>query len=168
MEDKKLLEGIKRGEEEPMIIVFQKYKNDLFRICYNLFPHRHEVEDAVQTAFLKLWQKANSIKNGSSLKTWLIKVALNSLKTAAKKQKPVFLSPPSTEIDSSELRNRIRQEIEKLPWKERTVIVLKDIEGLSEEEIAKLLKIPKGTVKSRLFRAREKLKEKMREKGVIE
>ena len=71
-------------------------------------------------------------------------------------------------VDDHEIKVFNQRDPEKLPWKERTVLVLKDIEGLSEEEIAKLLKIPKGTVKSRLFRAREKLKEKLRKKGVIE
>ena len=142
-----------------------------------MLQNAHDAEDAAQDVFLKAYQHLNKFKPEASLLTWLYRIAINMC--IDYRRKPFFESlfktskegdvfavdqladSPSPErlYESKQISHAIQLALGRLSEKLRTVIVLKEIEGLSYEEIAEILKVSIGTVKSRISRAREELKE---------
>ena len=142
-----------------------------------MLGNSHDAEDAAQDVFLRAYQNLNRFKPEASLLTWLYRIAINTcidyrrkpffeslFKTS--KEGDVFVvdqpsdSPsPARLYESKQISNAIQLALGRLSGKLRTVIVLKEIEGLSYEEISEVLDVSIGTVKSRISRAREELKE---------
>lgn len=155
--------------------IYDRYKNDVFRFACYLVKDRREAEDIFQDVWLRLvrHQSWRNIEMGS-LKPWLMTVAVNLHKDYLRKKRvrrlfflkwdsnePAAVRESETPQDiagRAEVRQRIDQAIAGLPEKQRRVFVLKEIEGLKQEEIAGILGIPVGTVKSLLFRAVKQLR----------
>src|SRR5688500_8237352 len=147
-----------------------------FRIAYSVLRNREDAEDAAQDAFAKAYRNFRQLRDRNRFRAWLARMtwrlAIDRYRTRHRRQ-AVELSandnggtpPPETATDIFDARERAEllwRAIDALPEKLRIVLVLATIEGHEVTEIAALLEIPKGTVKSRLFVARQRLKEKLR------
>ena len=131
----------------------------LYRISMSILKNETDCEDAVQDAILTAYSKLDTLKNEEYFKTWLVRILINTCNRAAKK-KSRFVFGKAVEEESvpdSAVGTEVRLAIEKLKPKIRVVVVMKYIEGFSVKEIKDILKIPEGTVKSRLAQGRKQL-----------
>ena len=176
-DDLSLINRFKAGDTSVFEEILLKYQDRIYNLCRYMLGNAHDAEDAAQDVFLKAYQNLNRFKPEASLLTWLYRIAINTC--IDYRRKPFFESvfknskegdvfvvdqpsdSPSPEklYESKEIGNAIQFALGRLSEKLRTVIVLKEIEGLSYEEISEVLDVSIGTVKSRISRAREKLKE---------
>jgi len=176
-DDLDLINRFKGGDASAFDEIIFKYQDKIYNLCYHMLGNSHDTEDAAQDVFLKAYQSLNKFKPDASLHTWLYRIAVNTC--IDYKRKPFFESlfksskegdefvadhpsySPSPErlYESEQIGKAIHLALGRLSEKLRTVIVLKEIEGLSYGEIAEVLGVSIGTVKSRISRAREELKE---------
>ncbi len=179
-DDLPLINRFKDGDSTAFGELVLKYQDRIYNLCRNMLGNTHEAEDAAQDTFLKAYQKLKDFNPEASLYTWLYRIAVNtcldykkrplweSLLRKAGEDEEYILEPladePSPEklYESKQLGLALRKSLGKLSLKLRTVIILKEIEGLSYEEIADILEVSIGTVKSRISRAREELKQRLK------
>ena len=189
-EDKELIDRFLRGEEEAFDGLVIKYKGMVFTVCYRMLADRQEALDVSQDVFVKLYTVLKDFRFESSFSTYLYRITMNFCKNRLKalsrrhKHEAFSIDVPlvtpeghiNREFESSapgprqiarknEQQEYIQQALAKLPADYRQIIVLREIEGLRYEEIAVILDIDIGTVKSRLSRGRSKLRELL--KGVL-
>jgi len=168
-EDFALIDRFLAGEEEGFAMLVRKYQNRVINIVYSLSGQNQHADDIAQEVFIKVYQHLKSFERKSSFYTWLYRITVNTTYNYLKGRKyHVALEdieePEDTrdtsavEVERKEKQHLVRRAIERLPFKFRTALVLKDIEGLAYTDIAKVLGCRIGTVESRLFRAREMLK----------
>ncbi|MDD5066251.1 MAG: sigma-70 family RNA polymerase sigma factor [bacterium] len=168
-----------------------KYKNKVFNLCYQFLGHYEDAEDCAQESFIKVFHHLKDFRFQSSFSTWLYRIAVNTCKNKIssleyrlrkrniyldkpkESDKGVFLqelpddrSSPAVLLERKEMLSQIQQAIRSLSKKQRTLVILRDVEGLAYEEIVRITGFKLGTVKSKLARARDQLKEKL--KGVQE
>jgi RNA polymerase sigma-70 factor (ECF subfamily) len=137
-----------------------------------------DAEDVVQEAFLKTLRHIDSFNFQAGLYTWIYRIAVNSALDCRKKTKrtralslhlneettleiPSGAADPSESPETDEMVRLLEKSLDELPDKYRTILILREFDGLSYEEISQVLQCSKGTVESRLFRARERLRKKM-------
>jgi RNA polymerase sigma-70 factor (ECF subfamily) len=176
-DDLSLIKRFKAGDISAFEEIVLKYQDKIYDLCRHMLQNAHDAEDAAQDVFVKAYQNLNRFKPEASLLTWLYRIAINTC--IDYRRKPFFESlfktskegdvfavdqlsdSPSPErlYESKQISHAIQLALGRLSEKLRTVIVLKEIEGLSYEEIAEILEVSIGTVKSRISRAREELKE---------
>lgn len=175
-----LIAGLKKGEEQAYRHLIRKYQAKLVNIAYGITLDMEESLDIVQDVFLKVFTGINRFEGKSTLYTWLRRITINESLNWIRRWKRRFRwqhqtidseeQGPLRELGSSETdpqRIYQKKELEKiiynglnmLPEKARSALILKELEGLSYDEIGSLLNIKKGTVSSRIFYAREKLRE---------
>lgn len=172
--DHVIVEKIREGEEEVFDILVARYKDSLFKFIYYNLPQREEAEDIAQESFVKAFLALPRLRNPRQFKSWLFSIALNLVRDHKREFKrkpslpledlpgnlePTALDDPSDDVENEDLLKRVREGIERLPSKLREVLVLYDMQGFSYEEIASIVHCPLGTVKSRLFKARQMLRE---------
>jgi len=177
--DLSLIARFKGGDSTAFEEIVLKYQDRIYNLCRHMLGNTHEAEDAAQDTFLKAYQKLKDFRPEASLYTWLYRIAVNTCLDY--KKRPFFESlfkkaggdefadeaasdwpSPERLYESKQIGLALHNSIRKLPSKLRTAIVLKEIEGLPYEEIADILEISIGTVKSRISRAREALKGMMK------
>lgn len=140
----------------------------LYRVCASQLPAAQDREDAVQEALKKAWERQGQLKNGALLQTWVIRILLNECHSIQRRQRRVQpadqLPDPGTDplTDTMEARS-LRRALWALPEKLRMPLVLHYIEGYGVKETAQLLRLPVGTVKTRMRAGREQLKQALRE-----
>ena len=148
-------------------------------VVSNFVRDRDAVDDVVQETFVKAFYRIRSFQGDSGLYTWLYRVAVNAAKDHLKRVRRRPASPLDEEVrplvapgapaierlEDRERRLRVRAAMEALPAKFRAVIVLREVEGLRYDEIAEVLALSVGTVESRLFRARQRLLDRLRREG---
>jgi len=148
--------------------IFELSSSMVFRICVNMLNDYHAAEDIMQEVFLSVYKALPRFREESSFYTWIYRIAVNKSLSALKKKKETVIDRDEfPELDTGEEDDDWKEEdlfvlrkcIQELPASFRSVVVMRDIEGLSYEEIAEIEEIPVGTVRSRLNRAREMLKE---------
>lgn len=172
-----LVNRFKAGDSSAFEELVRAYQDRIFNLCRYVLGNDHDAEDAAQDVFIKAFRNLSGFKPDASVYTWLYRIAVNTC--LDRKRKPFFLSlfksgesedggdydvpseEPSPEklLESKQISREIQRALNKISPKLRTVIVLKEFEGLSYEEIGEVLDISLGTVKSRISRAREELKE---------
>ena len=183
-DEKDLVSRLKQGQEAAYRILIRSYQGQLFSIAYGITMDREESLDIVQEVFLKVHQNIKNFRGDSGLSTWLHRITVNQSLNWQRKWKrrlkwrhqPLEKEEggdypelgesqenPETLYHRGELEKALQEGLGELPETSRTVFVLREIEGLSYDEIAEVLNIKKGTVKSRLFHARQKLKERLSE-----
>ena len=160
-------------DEAALREVVEAYGERITAVVGGILRDKDAVEDVVQATFTKAWFRIASFKGDSGLYTWLYRVAVNASKDyikgrsrrpAAPLDEQQVLRIPSSAphvlegIERRELRQRVRQAIDRLPERYRTVLALRELEGLTYEGIASVLALSLGTVESRLFRARKRLR----------
>lgn len=181
--DELLFSQAQRGNAEAFDLIVNRYRSRLFNCIFRLVHHTECAEDLVQETFLRVYRFRNEYQATTNFSTWIYTIALNLARSELRKRKrrqffsldtPLEedsgeryelsdpTSGPDDHLHHSELRISIQQAIDQLPIKYRSVIVLRDIEELSYEQISDILKCPTGTIKSRVNRARLKLQEKLR------
>lgn len=131
----------------------------LFRISMSMLKNEKDCEDAVQTAILTAYEKLSALKNEEYFKTWLVRILINECNKQLKvRQKTTQIQDDYPVVNLSQDDTEIRMLVESLPLKIRQVIVLYYVEQFTTKEISLILKIPKGTVLSRLAKGRQLLK----------
>ena len=182
--DQLLVERAQRGEKRAFELLVEKYQRKLARLLSRLVRDPGEVEDVTQEAFVKAYRALPSFRGDSAFYTWLYRIGINTAKNylVAMGRR----TPTSTEVDAEEaegyedgeqLRDintpesllltreigaTVNAAIDALPEELRSAIQLRELEGMSYEEIAKLMDCPIGTVRSRIFRAREAIAERLK------
>ena len=179
MDDLKIIESCLLGNKQIFSRLIDNYKNMVYNLAYRMSNNPHEAEDISQEAFLRAYQSLAHFNPSYKFSTWLYQITLNIIRDKYKKKEIdyVSLDTPIETNDSeyfpqpADLTNNpeqiitqkddlraIQKAIYSLPLKYREVIVLRHLQDLSYIEIANILKLPAGTVKVRLYRAREQLK----------
>ena len=181
--DQLLVERVQKGDKRAFDLLIQKYQHRIVSLVTRYVSDPSEAQDVAQEAFIKAYRAIKRFRGDSAFYTWLYRIAINTAKNwiVAKNRRP-----PSSDIDavdaeqygiSDRLRETstpenelLREEIERtvfatianLPEDLRTAIMLREMDGMSYEEIAVTMECPIGTVRSRIFRAREAIDEKLK------
>lgn len=148
------------------------HQDRVFSVCLRIMSDRELALDATQDTFLTVFRKADQFQGNSALGTWIYRIAVNTCYDHLRKSKrrraeaiPDNFDPkdPAAEeaLDSAAVRPEIQKALDSLPADFRSAIILSDIEGMGLPEVASVLGIPVGTVKSRLFRGRRLLAERL-------
>jgi len=182
--DWQLVERVQKGDKRAFDLLVAKYQRKLFRLLSRLIRDPAEIEDVAQEAFIKAYRALPGFRGESAFYTWLYRIAINTAKNFLVAQGRRVPTQTSTEIEDAEnfddgeslrtedtpdrmllskqVAEAVNRAIERLPEELRTAIVLREIEGLSYDEIAVSMNCPIGTVRSRIFRAREAVAEELR------
>lgn len=153
------------GAFEALVLAHQ---DRVYNLAYRITGNHEDAADAAQDAFVRAYQALPRFRGESSLSTWLHRIATNAALDLVRRRPdvpPVELpadqpahDDPAAEVHSREVNRRVHAAVGRLPAEYRVVVVLRDFQGLAYEEIAKVLQIPVGTVRSRLSRGREALR----------
>ena len=176
--DEELIERFQNGDVYAFEQIVKRYKNRLLNFAYRFLGNIGDSEDIVQETFLRIFRKRNAYRNIAKFSTWIYTITGNLAKTELRRRKkrklfsisslgydekdyelPDHRRGPEEKADSVVKEEIIQKAIDVLSPKFKEVVILRDIQELSYEEISKILKIPLGTVKSRVNRARLKLQE---------
>ncbi|SFF94682.1 RNA polymerase, sigma-24 subunit, RpoE [Duganella sp. CF458] len=176
--DRELVERARAGERAAFDLLVARYQRRLLRLVLRLLRDPAEAEDVVQETFLKAYRALPRFRGEAAFYTWLYRIALNGARNAILRRRqrsapqgvaPSQLVAPVPEIGtpesmllSKQVMLAIDAALEALPLELRSAIVLREIEGLSYEEIAQIMECPLGTVRSRIFRAREAIARRLR------
>ena len=179
MNDLKIIESCLLGNTQMFSRLIDNYKNMVYNLAYRMSNNPHESEDISQEAFLRAFQSLARFNPSCKFSTWLYQITLNIIRDKFKRKEidyvsldtPIetddsefYLQPadltnnPEQIVAQKEDAQAIQQAILSLPLKYREVIVLRHLQDLSYIEVANILKLPTGTVKVRLYRAREQLR----------
>lgn len=177
--DQAIVERVIKGEIDAFGVLVDRYQDRIYSAVRNYVSNPDDAVDIAQDAFVKAYSKIRSFDAGSAFYTWLYRIAVNTAIDYLRKRKSrptdsleddkfaeVGFEPVSRDVRTdpervatvNEQKAILRNAIDRLSHKLRTVLVLHDVEGLSQEEVAEILKIPVGTVKSRVSRARAELR----------
>jgi RNA polymerase sigma-70 factor (ECF subfamily) len=167
---KEIIQGCKRHDRIARGNLYERYKNQVFRTAFLLTRSDTMSDDITQETFIRVFEKIKQFDDTQPFEPWLYRVTLNVAKNMLRKKEIIQLFRLGyDERQESPLEYVVRQESEEmlwerikdLPFKQQSVIVLKYMNGFSQEEIADILQIPLGTVKSRLHNALQKLKRRL-------
>lgn len=179
-DDDELILKAQKGDLHSFDVLVRRYQRKIYYLAYRMVKGHDAADDIAQETFINVYSAIKSFKIGYSFYTWLYRICMNLSINYLKRQKFVIsesqfqeeTSPlereapgadPSNHLALKELEGKIEKALDSLPPKFKAVLVLRLYEDLSYEEIAKTLKISMGTVMSRLFRARERMQEMLKE-----
>lgn len=181
--DSELVKRVQEGDKKAFDMLVIKYQQRIMNLISRFVRDQHEVQDISQEAFIKAYRALPNFRGDSAFYTWLYRIAINTAKNFLVSQ---GRRPPGSDIDSAdaeqydggdalrdsgsperlmfrdEVKEMIFKTIDDLPEDLRTAIMLREIDGLSYEEIAESMDCPVGTVRSRIFRARDAIDQKIR------
>ncbi len=182
--DQQLVERAQRGEKHAFELLVSKYQRKLARLLSRFIRDPTEVDRVTQESFKKAYRALPTFRGDSAFYTWLYRIGINTAKNylvAMGRRAPTTteidseeaegfedgehlrdLNTPENEMMSRQVAETVNQTLEELPEELRTAITLREIEGLSYEDIANIMNCPIGTVRSRIFRAREAIAERLR------
>ena len=185
-EDAILIEAFQKGDKVAFDKLVLKHTKRVFNLCFRLLGDYEEANDSAQETFIRVYRALRKFRFEAAFSTWLYRIAVNTcknkLKSAAYRQKKRMVSwdnpvsahsptvleaqeesqSPAIELEKKERMRIIQEAINALPPEHKEVVTLRDIEGLSYEEIAEITGLSLGTVKSRLARARSDLRKRLR------
>jgi RNA polymerase sigma-70 factor, ECF subfamily len=182
--DRQLVERAQRGDKHAFELLVSKYQRKLVRLLARFVRDPAEVEDVAQEAFIKAYRALPSFRGDSAFYTWLYRIGINTAKNylvAIRRRAPTAtefnsedaesfeggeqlrdINTPESLMMSKEIASTVNDTMEHLPEELRSAITLREIEGLSYDDIAEIMNCPIGTVRSRIFRAREAIAERLR------
>lgn len=182
--DLQLVERVRAGDKRAFGLLVEKYRRKLTRLLSRMVRDADEIEDIAQETFIKAYRALPQFRGDAAFYTWLYRIAVNTAKNylAARgrgmrtvsdqalndEDEPderlmaQDISTPETELLSKQVAIAVNQAVDALPEELRQAITLREIEGMSYEEIAEYMACPIGTVRSRIFRAREAIAAKLR------
>lgn len=180
--DEQLVERVQRGDKNAFNLLVKKYQHKVGNLVARYVNNPGDVPDVAQEAFIKAYRALPTFRGESAFYTWLYRIAVNTAKNYLTSQ---GRRPPSSDVEAEEaeyygggealqevatpenltltdeIKRTVFSAIEALPEDLRTAITLRELEGLSYEEIAEIMDCPVGTVRSRIFRAREAIDKKL-------
>ena len=181
--DFQLIQRIQDGEQQAFTLLVRKYQNRVANILTRYLRNTGDIDDVTQEVFIKVYKSLPSFRGESAFYTWLYRISVNTAKNYLTSQSR---RPPSADIDameadsydgsealkeaddpesvlrSQEIKNVILNTIEQLPAELKSAITLRELEGMSYEEIANIEDCPIGTVRSRIFRARDAIDKQLK------
>jgi len=182
--DLQLVERVRQGDQRAFGILVEKYQRKLIRLLSRMVRDQHEIEDIAQEAFIKAYRALPQFRGEAAFYTWLYRIAVNTAKNYLSSRGRAMqtisdqamndddepderlvahdIGNPETELLSKQVAIAINQAVDDLPEELRQAITLREIEGMTYEEIAETMACPIGTVRSRIFRAREAISAKLR------
>ena len=182
--DRQLVERAQRGDKHAFGLLVSKYQRKLSRLLSRFVKDQAEVEDVAQEAFVKAYRALPSFRGDSAFYTWLYRIGINTAKNylvAMGRRAPTVtdfdseeaeefdggdqlrdINTPESLLMTKQIADTVNEAMRQLPEELRAAIQLREIEGLSYEEIAAAMDCPIGTVRSRIFRAREAIAERLR------
>ena len=181
--DQQLVQRVQAGDKSAFDLLVRKYQHRVLKLVSRFVSDAAEAEDVAQEAFIKAYRALASFRGDSAFYTWLYRIAINTAKNAlvSNRRRPVDFDldlqdpeqydrharlkegdTPEGVLLTEEIRSVVEKAMEQLPEDLRTAIVLRELEGLSYEEIAEAMDCPVGTVRSRIFRAREAIDKKLK------
>ena len=180
-----LIERCTRGDETACTELVDAHQRMVYQLALNLLGDHNEALDLSQEAFLRVFRTLHSFLGQSSLRTWIFRIVVNQAKNRQRwwrrrhradqvsldehiRAKGDLPSPhrgvePDRLLRQKEVAERLWRALDELPFEQRTAVILREVDGLSYDEIAFSLGVPPGTVKSRLARARETLRDRLRD-----
>lgn len=185
MSDAQIVEQVLNGDSGAFEVLILKYQSQIFYSALNIVKNREFAEDICQDAFLKAYEKLESLQDREHFYPWLKRITVNlALNHYERGKRVVDIENEDNDVDyferlstgecpedfiiRDELKKYVRLFVDALPDRLRTVVLLREVEDLSYEEIAEMLKIPLGTVRSRLFNARQIIKERLVKQGLTD
>jgi len=182
--DQQLVERAQHGDKRAFELLVSKYQRKLGRLLSRYVRDPGELEDVTQEAFIKAYRALTSFRGDSAFYTWLYRIGINTAKNylvSAGRRTPTLsnydaeeaenvddsdqlrdLNTPENVLMSKQIAQTVNQSMDRLPEELKAAITLREIEGMSYEDIAKVMDCPIGTVRSRIFRAREAIAEQLR------
>ena len=182
--DQVLVDKAQKGDKQAFGVLVEKYNKKLFRLLSRMVRDQSEIEDIVQDSFIKAYRAINNFRGDSAFYTWLYRIGVNTAKNhlMALSRRPKAMNDveledienfddagdlrsyetPESALMTKEIAATVNETIEQLPEELKSAITLREIDGLSYEEIAEIMDCPIGTVRSRIFRARESIAEKLK------
>lgn len=182
--DAKLVARVQQGDKQAFDLLVLKYQRKIQRLLSRMLRDQSDIDDVMQEAFIKAYRALPQFRGDSAFYTWLYRIAINTARNwiASQGRRPstpglnqsedgetfdeidnlTDNNTPESVLASQEIASTVNAAIEQLPAELRTAIVLREIDGLSYEEIAQTMDCPIGTVRSRIFRAREAIAAKLR------
>lgn len=180
--DQLLVERVQAGERQAFDLLVSKYQRRLLRLVARVVRDPAEAEDVVQETFIKAFRALRHFRGDAAFYTWLYRIGINTARNYLATQSrrapaalaseeaeagegsggPRDINTPESELASKQIAQTVNAAMDALPVDLRTAILLREIEGLSYEEISAIMSCPIGTVRSRIFRAREVIAEKLR------
>lgn len=182
-EDEALVARAQRGETSAFDVLIERYRQRLYATVYHMTSNHEDANDLVQDTFIKAYRSLHTFKGQSSFYTWVYRIAVNRTINFVKRRKnkghvslndldsdiesdPDFVElmahvTPRTEAGLNELQNILNEALQNLSEDHRTVVVLHDVQGMTHADIAKIMRCPETTVRSRLFYARQLLQGKL-------
>jgi len=182
--DHSLVQRVQRGDKVAFEMLFTKYQRRVSRLISRFVRSDAEVEDIVQESFIKAYRALGSFRGDSAFYTWLYRIAVNTAKNylVAASKRPISLTQfeknddddfeedhfmsdaatPESELITKQIAETVNKTMNELPADLREAIMLREIEGMSYEDIADSMGCPIGTVRSRIFRAREAISQKIK------
>jgi RNA polymerase sigma-70 factor (ECF subfamily) len=176
-EERILIQQCQQGDGTAYEHLFLKYKDMVYNVAYGMLSNTEDAEDMTQEVFLHVFNKIGQFRFKSNFSTWLYRIVINMCLNERRQKKRDFNSiefkeryeqmrspdnTPEEELMKKERLNQVQQALANLKDNHRTTLVLREIEGLSYKEMAKVLKCSIGRVKSRLHEARLELKRKVK------
>jgi RNA polymerase sigma-70 factor (ECF subfamily) len=168
--DATLLALVVKGDHRAFTELMERHEDRVFSVCLRLMGNREAALDASQETFLTLFRKADQYSGAAAVGTWLYRIAVNTCYDLLRKARrrpaeplPEHVDPADPRMEeaftSVELRPSIEAALASLPEEYQVAVILSDLEGLGLPEVAEILSVPLGTVKSRVFRGRRRLAE---------
>lgn len=183
--DHELVRACLDGDATAYRGLVERYQGRIYNVIFGMVRNREDARDLTQDAFVKAYKNLSRFRFGSSFYTWICRIGMNVAIDHLRKQKVrraqefddgiatkdqggvISLAHhrgnPSKELERSRIHERILAALDQLPEQQRQVVVLREMEGLAYKEIAEVMDIPEGTVMSRLYYARKKLQESLKE-----
>ncbi len=189
VEDRQLVARVQEGDQRAFRILFDRYHRRAFAVAFGVVKNQQDAADIVQDGFVKVHRHIAKFQGSSSFYTWLYRIIMNLSIDHVRRRKHghgveyddrvgreadeiagdgallprIMDANPSKTVIRRELLGKIQEALDDLPDYHKAVIMLREVEGLSYEEMSKVLEVPKGTIMSRLFHARKKMQVALRE-----
>jgi RNA polymerase sigma-70 factor, ECF subfamily len=176
--DARLVEAALQGDRDAFGDLVVRYQDRLFNTLLRIAGSREDAADAVQDAFVQAYLKLESFRGDAQFFTWLYRIAMNMALSRRRRRRPAgsleaakssageepmdAAAGPDSRLLATERAEQVQSALADLGEQHRKILVLRELEGCSYEVIADILELPVGTVRSRLFRARLQLREKLR------
>lgn len=172
----------KAGDLASFERLIEKHQQVAYNIAYRMVGNEEDAKDMTQEAFIKVFKSIKSFREDSSFSTWLYRIVMNTCKDELRKRKinvvsldrsletgessaqldiPDLTYSPEVAYEKKELHELLQEALVSIPEQNRTVVVMRDVQGFSYEDIAAVMNIPVGTVKSRINRGRHMLRERI-------
>ncbi len=173
--DHELVAQIRAGDQRAFVELIDRYKARIYHTSLRILGHREDAEEASQDTFVRAYRGLENFREDATFSTWIYRICVNACLNKLESRKrfkvqdidktPIeelpFTASPEAEFADEDLESRVFSAVEKLPAKYRTVLVLYHIQHLAYQEIATIMQMPMGSVKTHLFRARALLRERV-------